>query len=196
MKKIFLLIILSLNLSLVNALSLNKIDNNLKAKEQVISFAFDAQSAMPRVFAAGNDLIVDFFSITNATNQSQFAFSSGYIRQVEIVSVGTRTRVLLIGAANYKYQIAQNNQTIDFVFSDQTASSSITKENIGVVGLSQTNKANSGVLQISDIKFTRDDNGGGVIEIPYTGDSQIKVKDERAGERLLLSLKLTVDIMN
>jgi type IV pilus assembly protein PilQ len=188
MKKIFLLIILSLNLSLVNALSLNKIDNNLKAKEQVISFAFDAQSAMPRVFAAGNDLIVDFFSITNATNQSQFAFSSGYIRQVEIVSVGTRTRVLLIGAANYKYQIAQNNQTIDFVFSDQTASSSITKENIGVVGLSQTNKANSGVLQISDIKFTRDDNGGGVIEIPYTGDSQIKVKDERAGEKLLLSL--------
>ena len=188
MKKIFLLIILSLNLSLVNALSLNKIDNNLKAKEQVISFAFDAQSAMPRVFAAGNDLIVDFFSITNATNQSQFAFSSGYIRQVEIVSVGTRTRVLLIGGANYKYQIAQNNQTIDFVFSDQTASSSITKENIGVVGLSQTNKANSGVLQISDIKFTRDDNGGGVIEIPYTGDSQIKVKDERAGEKLLLSL--------
>ena len=188
MKKIFLLIILSLNLSLVNALSLNKIDNNLKAKEQVISFAFDAQSAMPRVFAAGNDLIVDFFSITNATNQSQFAFSSGYIRQVEIVSVGTRTRVLLIGAANYKYQIAQNNQTIDFVFSDQTASSSITKENIGVVGLSQTNKANSGVLQISDIKFTRDDNGGGVIEIPYIGDSQIKVKDERAGEKLLLSL--------
>ncbi len=188
MKKIFLLIILSLNLSLVNALSLNKIDNNLKAKEQVISFAFDAQSAMPRVFAAGNDLIVDFFSITNATNHSQFAFSSGYIRQVEIVSVGTRTRVLLIGGANYKYQIAQNNQTIDFVFSDQTASSSITKENIGVVGLSQTNKANSGVLQISDIKFTRDDNGGGVIEIPYTGDSQIKVKDERAGEKLLLSL--------
>ena len=188
MKKIFLLIILSLNLSLVNALSLNKIDNNLKAKEQVISFAFDAQSAMPRVFAAGNDLIVDFFSITNATNQSQFAFSSGYIRQVEIVSVGTRTRVLLIGAANYQYQIAQNNETIDFVFSDQTASSSITKENIGVVGLSQTNKANSGVLQISDIKFTRDDNGGGVIEIPYTGDSQIKVKDERAGEKLLLSL--------
>ena len=188
MKKIFLLIILSLNLSLVNALSLNKIDNNLKAKEQVISFAFDAQSAMPRVFAAGNDLIVDFFSITNATNQSQFAFSSGYIRQVEIVSVGTRTRVLLIGGANYKYQIAQNNQTIDFVFSDQTASSSITKENIGVVGLSQTNKANSGVLQISDIKFTRDDNGGGVIEIPYIGDSQIKVKDERAGEKLLLSL--------
>ena len=188
MKKIFLLIILSLNLSLVNALSLNKIDNNLKAKEQVISFAFDAQSAMPRVFAAGNDLIVDFFSITNATNQSQFAFSSGYIRQVEIVSVGTRTRVLLIGAANYKYQITQNNQTLDFVFSDQTASSSITKENIGVVGLSQTNKANSGVLQISDIKFTRDDNGGGVIEIPYIGDSQIKVKDERAGEKLLLSL--------
>ena len=188
MKKIFLLIVFSLNLSLVNALALNKIDNNLKAKEQVISFAFDAQSAMPRVFAAGNDLIVDFFSITNATNQSQFAFSSGYIRQVEIVSVGTRTRVLLIGAANYKYQIAQNNQTIDFVFSDQTASSSITKENIGVVGLSQTNKANSGVLQISDIKFTRDDNGGGVIEIPYTGDSQIKVKDERAGEKLLLSL--------
>ena len=188
MKIIFLSIILSLNLSLVNALSLNKIDNNLKAKEQVISFAFDAQSAMPRVFAAGNDLIVDFFSITNATNQSQFAFSSGYIRQVEIVSVGTRTRVLLIGGANYKYQIAQNNQTIDFVFSDQTASSSITKENIGVVGLSQTNKANSGVLQISDIKFTRDDNGGGVIEIPYTGDSQIKVKDERAGEKLLLSL--------
>lgn len=188
MKKFFLLIVLLLNLSLVNALSLNKIDNNLKAKEQIISFSFDAQSAMPRVFAAGNDLIVDFFSITNATNQSQFAFSSGYIRQVEIVSVGTRTRVLLIGAANYKYQIAQNNQTIDFVFSDQTASSSITKENIGVVGLSQTNKANSGVLQVSDIKFTRDDNGGGVIEIPYTGDSQIKVKDERAGERLLLSL--------
>lgn len=188
MKKFFLLIVLLLNLSLVNALSLNKIDNNLKAKEQIISFSFDAQSAMPRVFAAGNDLIVDFFSITNATNQSQFAFSSGYIRQVEIVSVGTRTRVLLIGAANYKYQIAQNNQTIDFVFSDQTASSSITKENIGVVGLSQANKANSGVLQISDIKFTRDDNGGGVIEIPYTGDSQIKVKDERAGEKLLLSL--------
>ncbi|MBX9867514.1 MAG: type IV pilus secretin PilQ [Burkholderiales bacterium] len=192
MKKFFLLIVLLLNLSLVNALSLNKIDNNLKAKEQIISFSFDAQSAMPRVFAAGNDLIVDFFSITNATNQSQFAFSSGYIRQVEIVSVGTRTRVLLIGAANYKYQIAQNNQTIDFVFSDQTASSSITKENIGVVGLSQTNKSNSGVLQISDIKFTRDDNGGGVIEIPYTGDSQIKVKDERAGERLLLSLNAVV----
>ena len=192
MKKFFLLIVLLLNLSLVNALSLNKIDNNLKAKEQIISFSFDAQSAMPRVFAAGNDLIVDFFSITNATNQSQFAFSSGYIRQVEIVSVGTRTRILLIGAANYKYQIAQNNQTIDFVFSDQTASSSITKENIGVVGLSQTNKSNSGVLQISDIKFTRDDNGGGVIEIPYTGDSQIKVKDERAGERLLLSLNAVV----
>ena len=188
MKKIFLLLVFSLNLSLVNALSLNKIENNLKAKEQVISFAFDTQSTMPRVFAAGNDLIVDFFSITNATSQSQFAFSSGYIRQVEIVSVGTRTRILLIGAANYKYQITQNNQVIDFVFSDQTASSSITKENIGVVGLSQINKANSGVLQISDIKFTRDDNGGGVIEIPYTGDSQIKVKDERAGEKLLLSL--------
>ena len=188
MKKIFLLLVFSLNLSLVNALSLNKIENNLKVKEQVISFAFDTQSTMPRVFAAGNDLIVDFFSITNATSQSQFAFSSGYIRQVEIVSVGTRTRILLIGAANYKYQITQNNQVIDFVFSDQTASSSITKENIGVVGLSQINKANSGVLQISDIKFTRDDNGGGVIEIPYTGDSQIKVKDERAGEKLLLSL--------
>jgi len=188
MKKFFLLLVFLLNLSLVNGLSLNKIDNNLKSKEQIISFSFDAKSAAPRVFAAGNDLIVDFFAITNATNQSQFAFSSGYIRQVEIVSVGTRTRILLIGAANYKYQIAQNNQTIDFVFSDQTANSSITKENVGVVGLSQTNKVNSGVLQINDIKFTRDDNGGGVIEIPYTGDSQIKVKDERAGEKLLLSL--------
>ena len=78
MKKIFLLLVFSLNLSLVDALSLNKIENNLKAKEQVISFAFDTQSTMPRVFAAGNDLIVDFFSITNATSQSQFAFSSGY----------------------------------------------------------------------------------------------------------------------
>lgn len=176
------------NVPLVYALSLNKVENNVAAKEQVINFSFDSQATPPRVFAAGNDLIVDFFNISNATNQNQFTFSSGYIREVDIVSVGTRTRVVLVGASSYKYQVLQNDNLVKFSFSDQTASSTITKENIGIVGLSHANKANSGVIQISDIKFTRDDNGGGVIEIPYTGDSQVKVKDDRAGDKLLLSL--------
>lgn len=188
MKKIFCLIIFLFNLQLVNALALNKVENNAAAKEQVINFSFDSQANTPKVFAAGNDLILDFFNITNATNQNQFMFSTGYIREVNIVSVGTRIRVVLIGAANYKYQILQNNNTVKFSFFDQNSSSAITKENIGIVGLSHANKANSGVIQISDIKFTRDDNGGGVIEIPYTGDSQVKVKDDRAGDKLLLSL--------
>lgn len=188
MKKIFCLIIFLFNLPLVYALSLNKVENNVAAKEQVIKFSFDSQATPPRVFAAGNDLIVDFFNLSNATNQNQFTFSSGYIREVNIVSVGTRTRVVLVGASSYKYQVLQNDNFVKFSFSDQTASSAITKENIGIVGLSHANKANSGVTQISDIKFTRDDNGGGVIEIPYTGDSQIKVKDDRAGDKLLLSL--------
>lgn len=188
MKKIFCLIMFLFNVPLVYALSLNKVENNVAAKEQVINFSFDSQATPPRVFAAGNDLIVDFFNISNATNQNQFTFSSGYIREVDIVSVGTRTRVVLVGASSYKYQVLQNDNLVKFSFSDQTASSTITKENIGIVGLSHANKANSGVIQISDIKFTRDDNGGGVIEIPYTGDSQVKVKDDRAGDKLLLSL--------
>lgn len=188
MKKIFCLIIFLLNLPIVHALSLNKIDSSIESKEQAISFSFDNQAATPKVFAVGNDLIVDFFDITNATNQNQFTFRSGYIREVSIASVGTRIRIMLIGAANYKYQILQNNNVVKFSFFDQISSSLITKENVGIVGMNHTTKANSGVIQISDIQFTRDDNGGGVIEIPYSGDSQIKIKDERSGDKLLLSM--------
>lgn len=182
----------TLFLMLINAyagaLTLQSVSNNVANQNQIISFNFDAASnAVPKLFVAGNDLIVDFKNISTVTNQSTYTFESGFVREVELVTVGSRTRTVIVGGAKYKYQINQNGTLINISFTNSIGQSQIGHENVGLIGLPKKSAANYNT-QINDIKFTRDDNGGGVVEIPYTGDSKIDVKEERLGDSLKLTL--------
>lgn len=187
MKKFILILCLFLDFTLAGALSLNKVSNKATSSDQIISFSFDGQSPQPKIFAAGQDLVIDFSNINNSTNQKQYSFDTGYVRDVNVVTVGNRTRILLTGAALYKYKYMQNGTILDLFIDDQNTQSTISKTNVGIVGVSQKS-VDSDNLNVNDIKFQRDDNAGGVIEIPYSGDSQISVKDERVGDRLVLTL--------
>ncbi len=170
------------------ALTLQSVSNNVANQNQIISFNFDAASnAVPKLFVAGNDLIVDFKNISTVTNQSTYTFESGFVREVDLVTVGSRTRTVIVGGAKYKYQINQNGTLINISFTNSIGQSQIGHENVGLIGLPKKSAANYNT-QINDIKFTRDDNGGGVVEIPYTGDSKIDVKEERLGDSLKLTL--------
>ncbi len=170
------------------ALTLQSVSNNVANQNQIVSFSFDAASnAVPKLFVAGNDLIVDFKNISTVTNQSTYTFESGFVREVDLVTVGSRTRTVIVGGAKYKYQINQNGTLINISFTNSVGQSQISHENVGLIGLPKKSAANYNT-QINDIKFTRDDNGGGVVEIPYTGDSKIDVKEERLGDSLKLTL--------
>jgi type IV pilus assembly protein PilQ len=186
MKK-YILIFLLIN-TYLGAITLQNVSNNVANQNQIVSFSFDAvSSAIPKLFVAGNDLIVDFKNISTLTNQNSYTFESGFVREVDLVTVGSRTRTVIVGGAKYKYQINQNANLINISFTNSVGQSSIGRENVGLIGLPKKSASNYNT-QINDIKFTRDDNGGGVVEIPYTGDSKIDVKEERLGENLKLTL--------
>ncbi len=186
MKKYTLLFLL-IN-TYAGALTLQSVNNNVANQSQTISFGFDAAgNAVPKLFVAGNDLIVDFKNISTSTNQSTYIFESGFVREVDLVTVGSRTRTVIVGGAKYKYQVNQNGTFINLSFTNSIGQSQIGHENVGLIGLPKKSAANY-ATQINDIKFTRDDNGGGVVEIPYTGDSKIDVKEERFGDSLKLIL--------
>ncbi len=51
----------------------------------------------------------------------------------------------------------------------------------------ESNSANATVL-INDVKFSRDNNNGGLVEFSYTGDGQITVDDKRVGNSLQIDL--------
>jgi len=183
----YILIFLLIN-TYLGAITLQNVSNNVANQNQIVSFSFDAvSSAIPKLFVAGNDLIVDFKNISTLTNQNSYTFESGFVREVDLVTVGSRTRTVIVGGAKYKYQINQNANLINISFTNSVGQSSIGRENVGLIGLPKKSASNYNT-QINDIKFTRDDNGGGVVEIPYTGDSKIDVKEERLGENLKLTL--------
>lgn len=188
MKKLILFIFFSLIVGLCSALNLTNVTNNTTQQNQTVNLVFNSAVATPKVFVAGNDLIIDFYNINNATAQNQYMFTSGFIREVDIVTVGSKTRILVVGGAKYRYQVNNSKNVYGLVFSDQNAVPDMTSKNVGLINLNKSSNSGSNAITINDVKFARDDNGGGVVEIPYSGDTKVNVKDERLGERLVVTL--------
>lgn len=188
MKKLILFIFFSLIAGLCSALNLTNVTNNTTQQNQTVNLVFNSAVTTPKVFVAGNDLIIDFCNINNASGQNQYMFTSGFIREVDIVTVGSKTRILVVGGAKYRYQVNNSKNIYGLIFSDQDAIPDMTSKNVGLINLNKTSSSGSNAITINDVKFARDDNGGGVVEIPYSGDTKVNVKDERLGERLVVTL--------
>lgn len=174
-------------MQLTYALTLNNVTNDVSNQIQTIGFSFDAPMGTPKIFLAGNDLIVDFYNISQSTVASPNSFGTGFVREVDVFTSGSKTRLLVIGGAKYKYHTSVNGNTFNLIFSDQAEKSSISAKNVGLINLNKNTTSNAAIL-VSDVKFSRDDSGGGIIEVPYSGDTKIDVKDERIGDKLLVSL--------
>ena len=188
MKKLLLFIAFSFGVPFSYSLSLNDITNSNTNSAQTVSFVFNSNVSTPKIFIAGNDLIIDFLNITNSTPKSQYDFTDGYVREVDVVTVGNKTRLLVVGGAKYKYQMSSNGNLYSLQFNDLAAKATMTSAKVGLINLNKNNTPSSAAIIINDVKFSRDDSGGGIVEVPYTGDAKIDVKDERQGDKLVVSL--------
>ncbi|MEN9946278.1 MAG: hypothetical protein RLZZ293_664 [Pseudomonadota bacterium] len=188
MKKFLLLFIILLFSFNANSITLQQVTSQMQNSIQKIKFTFDLRyTSKPKLFVAGNNLIIDFSGIKTMSNQQNYTFENGLSSSLNLVTVGQRTRGVINNGALYHYQFAMDNNILTLTLSNGVATKSVTNPEVGLIGLNKANN-NNFATQIKDVKFSRDDNGGGVIEIPYSGNSKIEVKDERLGNNLDLTL--------
>lgn len=173
-------------MSIVNAVTLTNLISQQNGNSQLISFFFDSNAVSPFIMASGNDLIVDFNNVSGNNLQNQYTFTSGYVKRVNLATDGNRLRFIISDGALYNYHIRQNGNNVILSFNGQTPKSSVTQKSVGKIYAKNT--YNLAVTTVTDTKFTRDDSGGGVVEITYSGDSQIRLKEQRLGDKLTISL--------
>lgn len=173
-------------MSVVNAVTLTNLTSQQNGNSQLISFFFDTNAVSPFIMASGNDLIIDFNNVSGNNLQNQYTFTSGYVKRVNLATDGNRLRFIISDGALYNYHIRQNGNNVILSFNGQTPKSSVTQKSVGKIYAKNT--YNLAVTTVTDAKFTRDDNGGGVVEITYSGDSQIRLKEQRLGDKLTISL--------
>ncbi|RTL03028.1 MAG: type IV pilus secretin PilQ [Proteobacteria bacterium] len=186
MRKTLITLCLSLSMSIVNAVTLTNLNSQQNGNSQLISFFFDTNAVSPFIMASGNDLIVDFNNVSGNNLQNQYTFTSGYVKRVNLATDGNRLRFIISDGALYNYHIRQNGNNVILSFNGQTPKSSVTQKSVGKIYAKNT--YNLAVTTVTDTKFTRDDSGGGVVEITYSGDSQIRLKEQRLGDKLTVSL--------
>lgn len=186
MRKTLITLCLSLSMSIVNAVILTNLNSQQNGNSQLISFFFDTNAVSPFIMASGNDLIIDFNNVSGNNLQNQYTFTSGYVKRVNLATDGNRLRFIISDGALYNYHIRQNGNNVILSFNGQTHKSSVTQKSVGKIYAKNT--YNLAVTTVTDAKFTRDDNGGGVVEITYSGDSQIRLKEQRLGDKLTISL--------
>lgn len=186
MKKLLTFLVLSASAFIVNAASLGNVISQQANGSQAISFNFDSAAASPVIMASGNDLIIDFANSSNSTAQNQYNFTGGYVNQVTLAASADKLRAVITNGALYKYNIVMNGNSTTINFNNQNAKSTVTKKNIGLVY--PKNNSSVAATNVTNVKFNRDDKGGGLIEIAYSGDAQIRVKDQRVGDKLVLQL--------
>lgn len=186
MKKLITFLLLSASSFMVHAATLGNVVSQQVNGSQAISFNFDTAAANPIIMASGNDLIVDFANSGNATAQNQYNFTGGYVNQVTLAASSDKLRAVIANGALYKYNIVQNGTSTTINFNNQNAKSTLTKKSVGVVY--PKNNSNVAATNVTNVKFSRDDKGGGIVEIAYSGDAQIRVKDQRVGDKLVLQL--------
>lgn len=186
MRKTLITLCLSLSMSIVNAVTLTNLISQQNGNSQLISFFFDSNAVSPFIMASGNDLIVDFNNVSGNNLQNQYTFTSGYVKRVNLATDGNRLRFIISDGALYNYHIRQNGNNVILSFNGQNPKSSVTQKSVGKIYAKNT--YNLAVTTVTDTKFTRDDNGGGVVEITYSGDSQIRLKEQRLGDKLTISL--------
>lgn len=187
MIRAFIFIFLSSVTFLANALSLTNVTSQPGTNSQTINFTFDATAPRPLVMASGNDLIIDFVATTNANEQNSYTFNNSiYVQQVNLAATTEKLRVVIVNGAQFNYNIDQVGNNFNISFTSQSVKSTATKKTIGTIY--PQNGSNVTSTKISDVKFNRDDNGGAIVEVSYTGNSQIRVKDQRVGDKLVLQL--------
>lgn len=186
MKKTLTFLFLSLGSFLANAGSLTNLTSQQSNNSQVVNFAFDSTAVSPLIMASGNDLIVDFNNTLNANQKNQFDFNSGYVRQVNLAASSGKLRAVIVNGALFNYSVSQSGNSVLLNFSNQNAKSTVTKKTVG--SIYPKNGSNVAATNVTNVKFSRDDNGGGIVEVYYTGNSQVRIKDQRLGDRLNLQL--------
>ncbi len=186
MKKILLTSILGLFSFCAQAYSLQNVSNSTTETNQQLNFSFDTTVKNPIIMASGNDLIIDFIGANVANNQLTYQFADGYVHDLNLTQTPQKVRAIILNGANFSYDLEQTSNGIVLKFSNQPAKGIISNKQIGKVNV----KSNDGLalVTVDDIKFKRDDNGGGVIEVSYTGNSQIRVKEQRLGDKLNVQL--------
>lgn len=191
MKKILWLLVFSIYLPKLCGLTLNNVSSQTQGQTQVIKLQFDMLVSSPKLFINGNDLIIDFYQAQSALTQKQYIFKDGLIHEINITSVNNRIRFIIVGGSKYSYQLVSNGNKLNIIFSNQFGRSTLTKTNVGLIGLGSSS-TNDSALQIIDIKFRRDDNGGGIVEVLYNGNTSLNLTKERLGN----GLKIKINAVN
>lgn len=187
MRKI-VVIVISFLFSSAFAASISGVASNVYGRVQSLQFNFNSAPVTPKVFIAGNDLILDFYSTDYQQQQKNIEISQGYIHQITLVSVNDRTRAVIAGGARYKYKLESKPNAMIVQLSDQIGQSAMTQHQVGVIDLGDKKGATDYSITVNNIKFSRDDNGGGVVEVTYSGDTKLNLAKERLGNSLLVTL--------
>ncbi len=187
MKKLIFLIVFIISKTAF-AVSINNINSTVSGRAQYIQFSFDSAPSAPKVFIAGNDLVLDFYQTDYAQQQKSIEISNGYIHRITLVSLNGRTRIMVAGGSKYKYSIESKKNAIVLQLSDQIGQSGISQYKVGVIDLGDKKGSNDYSITVKDVKFTRDDNGGGVVEVNYSGDTKLDISKERLGNSLIVTL--------
>jgi len=189
MKKIIVIIINIFFCKIAGAASLSSVNSKVIGQMQDISFNFISTAVTPKVFIAGNDLILDFYETDYTSASKSLEFLQGYIHRVTLVSVNGRTRVVIRGGGHYKYRLELKGNSAIVHLSDQVGQSIMTKYQVGMIDSGNKPGSNNDYsINIKEIKFSRDDNGGGVVEVSYTGDTKLDLTKERIGQSLVINL--------
>lgn len=186
MKKILFLAFFIINT--VFAASITGVSSSVTGRVQNVQILFNSNSVVPKAFVAGNDLVLDFYATDYQQQQKNIEISQGYIHRITVVSVSGRTRVLIAGGGKYKYDLETKANAIIIKLSAQVGQSSISQYQVGMIDLGDKKGVNDYSTTVKDVKFSRDDNGGGVVEVTYAGDTKLNITKERLGNSLIITL--------
>ena len=186
MKKYLLIPVIGLLNYYANAYTLQDVSSIASSTTQAVTFNFDTSFSNPVIMASGKDLVVDFIGADVANSQMNYDFESGYVHTMSLSQTPQKLRAVITNGAEFSYAIEQTSNGLIINFKNQLAKAVISNKVVGKINT----KTPSGValVNVSDIKFKRDDTGGGVVEVAYTGNSQIRVKEQRFGDKLILQL--------
>ena len=175
-----------LMLALATAGGLSRLSSQESNSQQTLSLEFNARLAAPRIFSSGKDLIVDFYGVSNQTAKNNYIFKRGLIHQIAIVAVSGRLRLLLMGAAHYQYSVTESSNTEHGSSFSLSFSHNSRRSDLGPMNAIEADATI--IPKVSALNFHRDDSGGGMVEIIYSGATQLEATAARSGNNLILKL--------
>ncbi|MDD3265981.1 MAG: type IV pilus secretin PilQ [Burkholderiales bacterium] len=182
MRKIFNLLIFYSLTKFGFANQIINVINHQESYGQIITFYFSEHSQKPTIMKVGNDLIMD---IPNASSvKSYYDFENNYISRILLASDQNKLRVVIKNGALVTYNLDQSAKDIKLIFMQETKPHLIQKNKQQGFTTAVNN-----LSLIKDITFELDDLSGGVITTNYSSNNgQIKIKEQRVGERLFVKL--------